>query len=312
MEYKDYYKILGVSKKATTDEIKKAYRKLARKYHPDVNPGNKSAEKNFKEINEAYQVLSDPKKREKYDAYGADWAHVTDEQHAAWNKSGGYKKQYAGTGGFSSAGGAGADMGDFSDFFRSMFGGSGFSGSSFGGSSGRRTRSMKGQDYQAELHLPLRHVYTDSQQMLNVNGKKIRITIPAGIKDGQVIKLKGKGGPGLNGGPAGDLYITIFVDKDPVFERRNNDLYINQEVDLYDAILGGEIYINTLAGKIKVKVKPGMQNGNTLRLKGKGFPVYKKPGHFGDLYVKLNVKLPKHLTDKEKELFNQLRNLRKK
>ncbi len=305
MEYKDYYKILGVSKNATADEIKKAYRKLARKYHPDVNPNDKEAERRFKDINEANEVLSDPKKREKYDKYGADWSKVSDEQHEAWSKAGG-------PGGFGqqfySSGSGDFDMGDFSEFFRSMFGG-GFSGATGGYS---RSRSMKGQDYQAEMHLPLRTVYTDSKHILTVNGKKIRITIPAGIKDGQVIKLAGKGAPGIGGGPAGDLYITVLVDPDPQYRRQGNDLYTTHTIDLYTAVLGGETIIDTLGGKIKMKIKPGTQNGTTLRIKGKGFPVYKKPGHFGDLYVKINVKLPEHLTHEEKELFKKLAELRKK
>ena len=304
MKYKDYYKILGVDKKASNDEIKKAYRKLARKYHPDVNPDNKEAERKFKEINEANEVLSDPKKRKKYDTYGMDWAKVSDEQHEAWNKSGGYsrQKQYH-TGGTSDF-----DMGDFSDFFQSMFGG-GFSG---GSQQYHRSRSIKGHDYQAEMHLPLRTAYTDSQHTLTVNGKKIRITIPAGIKDGQVIKLKGKGGPGMNGGENGDLYITVFVDADPVFMRKGNDLYMTHNVDLYTALLGGTTIVPTLAGIVRVKIKPETQNGTTLRLKGKGFPVYRKKGHFGDLYVNINILLPTKLTEKEKELIKELAKLRSK
>ena len=311
MEYKDYYKILGLSKNATQDEVKKAYRKLARKYHPDVNPNDKEAEKKFKEINEANEVLSDPKKREKYDKYGADWAKVSDEQHEAWSKAGasaGFGQRF-----YSSGGDAGGfDMDDFSDFFRSMFGG-GFGGASSGGFSTRgHTYSMKGQDYQAEMHLPLRMAYHETKHTLNVNGKKIRITIPPGIKDGQILKLKGKGGPGVGGGANGDLYITVLVDPDPQFERKGDDLYTTHNIDLYTAVLGGETIIETLSGKIKMKIKEGTQNGTTLRLKGKGFPVYKKQGRFGDLYVKINVVLPVNLSSEEKELFKKLAQLRGK
>ena len=304
MKYKDYYKILGVDKNATVDEIKKAYRKLARKYHPDVNPDNKEAERKFKEINEANEVLSDPKKRKKYDAYGMDWAKVSDEQHEAWNKAGGSgnKRQYQ-TGGTTDF-----DMGDFSDFFQSMFGG----GFSSGRYTHHRSRSIKGQDYKAEMHLPLRMAYTDSKHTLTVNGKNIRITIPAGIKDGQVIKLKGKGGPGVNGGENGDLYITILVDADPVYERKGNDLYMSHTIDLYTALLGGTTIVNTLAGNVRVKIKPETQNGTTMRLKGKGFPVYRKKGQYGDLYIRIQVKLPTHLTEKEKELIKELAKLRSK
>ena len=304
MRYKDYYKILGIDKNASEDEIKKAYRKLARKYHPDVNPDNKEAERKFKEINEANEVLSDPKKRKKYDTYGMDWAKVSDEQHEAWNKAGGYRSQSQ----YHTGETQDFDMDDFSDFFRSMFGG-GFSGSSY---THRRSRSIKGQDYHAEMHLPLRTVFSDSKHTLTVNGKNMRITIPAGIKDGQVIKLKGKGGPSMNGGENGDLYITVMVDADPVFERKDNDLYMTHNIDLYTALLGGTTIVPTLAGNVRVKVKPETQNGTTMRLKGKGFPVYRKKGHFGDLYVRINVLLPTNLTEKEKELIKELSQLRSK
>jgi len=304
MEYKDYYKILGVSKNATAGEIKKAYRKLARKYHPDVNPNDKEAEKKFKEINEANEVLSDPKKREKYDTYGSDWAKVGDEQHSAWNKAGGFKQRAY------TQSDADFDMGDFSEFFRSMFGDSIFGEQHF--RQRPRTRGMKGQDYTAELHMPLTQAYKDSVHILSVNGKKIRITLPAGIKDGQVIKLAGKGGPGIQGGPHGDLFIKIFLNQDERYERKGNDVYMNQPVSLYTALLGGDLVIDTLGGKMKVKIKEGTQNGTVLRLKNKGFPVYKKPGSFGDLYVKLNVKLPENLSKEEKELIKKLSEIRKK
>jgi len=306
MQYKDYYKILGVDKNAKEADIKKAYRKLARKFHPDVNPGDSNAEHKFKEINEAYEVLSDPAKRKKYDAYGMDWAKVSDEQHEAWNRAGGFGGQQQGPFQYQSGGTADFDMDDFSDFFRSMFGG-GFSGSTY---RQRRPRAMKGQDFQAEMHLPLRTAYSDSKHTITVNGKNMRITIPAGIKDGQIIKLKGKGGPGMNGGENGDLFITVMVDADPVFERKGNDLYMNHDIGLYTAILGGHTIVPALGGNVKVKIKPETQNGTTLRLKGKGFPVYRKKGQFGDLYVRINVKLPTNLTAREKELFKELSNLR--
>jgi len=309
MQYKDYYKILGVDKKATGADIKKAYRKLARKYHPDVNPGNVEAEKKFKDLNEANEVLSDPKKRKKYDTYGMDWAKVSDEQHKQWNQAGGFGQQgrqrY-----YSQTGPEDFNMGgDFSDFFQSMFGG-GFSGG--GGFSQGRSRSMKGQDFSAEMHLPLRTAYHESKHTLKVNGKNMRITIPSGIKDGQVIKLIGKGGPGANGGQPGDLLITVLVDADPVFERKGNDLFTNHAIDLYTAILGGESVVNTLAGNLKIKIKAGTQNGTTLRLKGKGFPVYRKKDQYGDLLIKINVKLPVNLSEKEKVLFEQLAKIRSK
>jgi curved DNA-binding protein len=254
-------------------------------------------------------VLSDPEKRKKYDTYGMDWAKVSDEQHEAWSSTGGFGGQQGQRRAYSySTGGQSFEADDFSDFFRSMFGG----GFSQGGFSQGRTRSMKGQDFTAEMHLPLRTAYHDSKHTLNVNGKNMRITIPAGIKDGQVIKLKGKGGPGMNGGEHGDLYITVLVDADPVYQRKGNDLYMNHDIDLYTALLGGHSVVNTLAGNVKINVKPGTQNGTTLRLKGKGFPVYRKKGHYGDLYVKINVKLPTNLSEKEKELVKELAKLRSK
>lgn len=306
MQYKDYYKILGIDKKATEADIKKAYRKLARKYHPDVNQNNTEAEKKFKDLNEANEVLSDPKKRKKYDTYGMDWAKVSDEQHHQWNQAGGYRRP----GGQHYSQAENFDMGsDFSDFFQSMFGG-GFSGG--GGFGQSRSRSIKGQDFSAEMHLPLRSAYLDTKHTLNVNGKNMRITIPAGIKDGQVIKLKGKGGPGSSGGQPGDLLITVLVDADPVFQRKGNDLSIKQDIDLYTALLGGDALVNTLSGNLKIKIKAGTQNGTTLRLKGKGFPVYRKKDQFGDLFVKINVKLPTNLSEKEIELVKELSKLRSK
>ncbi len=308
MKYKDYYKTLGVSKSASEADIKKAYRKLARKHHPDVNPDNKDAEKKFKEINEANEVLSDPENRKKYNQYGMDWSKVSDEQHEAWNQAGGYRRpsrqrQYQ------SAGADEVNMDDFSDFFQSMFGGG------FGGGSGfrqARSRSMKGQDFTADMHLPLRTAYHDSKHTLTVNGKNMRITIPAGIKDGQVIKLKGKGGPGMNGSDSGDLLIKVLVDADAVFERRGNDLFTNHEIDLYTAMLGGDTLVKTMAGNLKVKIKPDTQNGTKLRLKGKGFPVYRKKDQYGDLYVKINIKIPTKLSEKEKELVQELSKIRSK
>ena len=177
------------------------------------------------------------------------------------------------------------------------------------GSSGRgggRQAKFRGEDYQAELHLTLNDAYTTHQQTLTVNGKKIRITIPAGVENGQVIKLKGHGGEGINGGPNGDLYITFVIEEHPVFKRLGNDLYTTVEIDLYTAILGGEVMLDTLSGKVKLKVSPETQNGTKIRLKGKGFPVYKNEGQFGDLYITYSVKIPTNLTEKQKALFREL------
>jgi len=294
MEFIDYYKVLEVDKSASQDAIKKAYRKLARKYHPDVNPNDKAAQKKFQQINEANEVLSDPEKRKKYDQYGKDWQHA--EQFEKARQERGQSQSYTGqdfSGGFSGMGD------DYSDFFSSMFGNARAGGKA----------KFRGQDYNAELNLTLRDAYKTHQQTLTVNGKNIRITIPAGIENGQVIKIAGHGGPGVNGGPNGDLYITFAIENDPVYRRSGNDLYTAGDIDLYTAVLGGEATLDTLSGKVKIKVKPETQNGDKVKLKGKGFPVYKKEGEFGDLYVTYNVKLPTNLSERQKELFNELSKL---
>lgn len=301
MAFIDYYKILGLDKSASQDDIKKAYRKLARKYHPDLNPNDKEANKQFQQINEANEALSDPVKRKKYDEYGENWKHAEEYEKAKQSQ-----QQQQSRGGANPFGGggtySGADFGggDFSDFFESMFGGAS------GGRQQRSSTKFKGQDYQAELQLSLRDASATHQQTLTVNGKNIRITIPAGIAQGQVIKLKGQGAPGVNGGPQGDLYITFNIAEDPIFKRLGDDLYQNIEIDLYTAVLGGEATIDTLSGKVKLKVAEGTQNGIKVRLKGKGFPVYKKENEFGNLFVTYQVKIPSQLTEKQKELFNEL------
>jgi len=272
MAFIDYYKILGLNKNASQEDIKKAYRKLARKYHPDLNPNDKEANKKFQQINEANEVLSDPANRKKYDQYGENWQHAEQFEKAqqARSERGGRTQTGYATGNFEEE--------DFSDFFQSMFGNTG---------TNRKSSNVKfrGEDYHSELHLGLAEAYHTHQQTLTVNGKNIRITIPAGVENGQVIKLKGYGGPGINGGPNGDLYITFVIADDPKFKRLGNDLYTTVDLDLYTAILGGEITIDTLSGKLKLKVNPETQNGTRTRLKGKGFPVYKKDGEFGDLYI---------------------------
>ncbi len=303
MEFVDYYKILGVDKNASESDIKKAYRKLARKLHPDLNPNDKQSNKKFQQVNEANEVLSDPEKRKKYDKYGQEWNHAEEfekarqSQSRAGNSAGGY--------GFSGNDDGGRNFsgsefgGNFSDFFSSMF------GQSEGRSSGRQA-NFRGEDYNAELHLNLEDAYTTRKQTLTVNGKNIRITIPAGVENGQVIKLKGHGGTGINGGPNGDLYITFVIADHSRFKRSGNDLYTTVDIDLYQAVLGGEIMLDTLSGKIKLKVNPETQNGTKIRLKGKGFPVYKNEGQSGDLYVTYSVKIPTNLTEKQKELFREL------
>lgn len=313
MAYIDYYKILGVGKNASADDIKKAYRKLARKLHPDLNPNDKESHRKFQELNEANEVLSDPEKRAKYDKYGKNWKQGEEYEKAQqqyeqqWGQ-----QQWGGTGSAGAGGQTFYTQGDFSDddfsdFFHSMFGG-GFSQRS--GGSARRKR-YKGADYQAELRLTLRQALHTHQQTLAINGKNVRITIPAGVANGQKIKLTGYGQPGQGDGPSGDLYITFVIEEDKDFKRLGDDLYTEVEVDLYTAVLGGEVMINTLDGQVKMNIKPGTQPGSKLRLKSKGFPVYKKDNAFGDLYITLKVVLPDNLSDSEKDLFTQLSNIRK-
>ena len=294
MEFIDYYKVLAIDKSATAEEIKKAYRKLARKLHPDLNPTDKEANYKFQQLNEANDVLSDPEKRKKYDKYGKDWQHgeefAKQQQANQQQRSSSQQQEYG-----NNFGG-----GDFSDFFSSMFGNQG---------GGRSQQKFKGQDFSSELKLTLEQAYTTHQQTLNVNGKNIRITIPSGIENGQTIKLTGHGGKGSNGGPNGDLLITFSISNNAKFKRLHNDLYTSQPLDIYTAVLGGEIMIETMNGKLKLKVAPETPNGTKIRLKGKGFPIYKKEGQFGDLYVTYEVMTPVNLTEKQKELFTELANL---
>ncbi len=296
MEFIDYYKILEIDKNASADQIKKAYRKLARKLHPDLNPNDKEAQKKFQQINEANEVLSDPEKRKKYDQYGKDWQHAEHFEQAKQNQSRqGFNagQNFGGGQGFSGEG-------DFSSFFESMFGGS-----------GRQSQTkFRGQDFHAELQLSLVNAMVTHQQTLTVNGKNIRITIAAGIENGQIIKLKGYGAPGTNGGPAGDLYITFQIADNSQFKRTGNDLYTTATLDLYTALLGGETTIDTLNGKVKMKVSAETQSGTKVRLKGKGFPIYKQDGMFGDLYVTYQVALPTNLTEKQRALFTELSQLK--
>lgn len=291
MEFIDYYKILGIQKNASEDEIKKAYRKLARQYHPDTNKDS-SAHKKFQEINEANEVLSDPGNRKKYDKYGKDWQHGEQFEKANAQRS------QQGSSGF---GGGSFGEGDehFSDFFSSMFGGG-----------GRRSQAkFKGQDYNATFQLNITDAFKTHQQTLTVNGKNVRITIPAGIEDGQVIKLKGYGSAGAHGGTAGDLFITFQIINNTAFKRTGSDLHIVQDLDLYTAVLGGDLTVETLHGKLKLKIKPETQNNTKSRIKGKGFPVYRSENQFGDLFITYILKIPLNLSAEEKDLFIQLQKI---
>jgi curved DNA-binding protein len=304
MDYIDYYKTLEVSKTATEAEIKKAYRKLARKYHPDLNPNDKEAEKKFKEINEANEVLGNAENRKKYDKYGKDWQHADEFEKAGYNPNQQRTRRQSSSdfsgGDFSGFGGDFSGS-DFSDFFNSMYGSA---------RSGRTQSKYRGQDFNAELQLDLASAYTTHKQNLTVNGKNIRITIPAGVENGQIIKIAGHGGPGANGGPNGDLYITFSIENNSDFKREGNNLYADVDLDLYTAILGGEIFVNTFDGKVKIKVPEETQPGTKVKLKGKGFPVYRKENQFGDLYITYKLKVPTKLSKKEKELFQELSKMR--
>ena len=313
MDYKDYYKILGVGKQATTDEIKKAYRKLALKYHPDKNTDDKTAEEKFKEINEANNVLSDPEKRKKYDELGENWKQYqqtgSDGGNFDWSKwanrgsaGGGRRQQY-------SSGGNDFEGEDFSDFFSSIF------GNAFGGGGGRggfssSQRQPQARNYQAEITISLEDAYQGGSRVLTINDQKFKVNIPAGVSEGQVLRLKGLVG-GANGAPKSDLLLTIHVEVHPHFERKGNDLYCTFPLDLYTAILGGKALLRTMKGTMRIDIKAGTDNGQTLRLKGLGMPLSGSKGQFGDLYAKNSISVPKNLSDKEKELFNQLANLKK-
>ncbi|GAA4280967.1 J domain-containing protein [Gaetbulibacter aestuarii] len=302
MAFIDYYKILGLPKDASENDIKKAYRKLARKYHPDLNPNDPVAEKKFKEINEANEVLSHPENRKKYDQYGEHWQHADEYEKAQQQQRSQqqYQRQYQGaSGGYSEE--------DFSDFFRDMFGG----GGGFSGARGGGHVKFRGQDYNAQLQLDLKDVYTKHKRTLTVNGKNIRITIPAGVEHGQIIKIKGHGGKGVNGGPNGDLYIEFSIINHSKFKRDKDNLYATVDLDLYTAILGGDLLVDTFDGQVKLNIKPETQNGTKVKLKGKGFPKYKKDGQFGDLYITYQIKLPTNLSKAEKDLVKQLQKLRK-
>ena len=298
MAFVDYYQVLGIGKIADEKEIKNAYRKLARKYHPDLNPNDAEANKKFQQLNEANEVLSDPEKRKKYDQYGENWQHGAEYEEYAKQQQQQRSRQQTNYADNQQGGSGGFEGGDFSDFFQSMFGGA--------GSSKGRQAVYKGQDYNAELHLKLKDVVETNKQTLTVNGKNIRITIPAGVENGQTIKISGHGGPGTGSGPAGDLYITFRIAEDQIFKRDGSDLYQTIKLNLYTAILGGDVTVDGLNSKIKIKVKPETQNSTKVKLKGKGLPVYKKDGQFGDLYITYDIQLPVNLNEEQKKLFEEL------
>lgn len=306
MDYKDYYKILGVEKSASQADIKKAYRSLAKKYHPDKNKGDKAAEDRFKDISEAYEVLGDESKRQQYDQLGSNWRQFQNAGAGGGQQYGHPGGGYYSSGGFEDMFGGGGG-GGFSDFFQQFFGGG---GAGFNQGSGR-SRTQNGQDYQAEMEITLQEAYAGTSRLINLKNQQLRITTKPGVAHEQQLRIKGKGGPAMGGGAAGDLYIKVNIMPDPNFERRGNDLYTSLPVDMYTAILGGEAQVNTMSGQLKLKIPEGTQPGKTLRLRGKGMPVYGKTDQFGDLYVKIEVSLPVHLSAEERQLLEKLRDIKK-
>ncbi len=319
MEYKDYYKILGVDKNASQKDIKKAFRKLARDYHPDVNPGDKRAEEKFKEINEAHEVLSDPEKRARYDQLGANYS--------VWQQMGGQP------GGFNwsewAAGARGApgnvrveyrnlddlfgdqDVGGgnvFSDFFNTIFGGMGSRASE---SRRRPFRAQHGRDLEQPITITLEEAYHGATRTLQVSGRRLEVKIPKGAKTGTRVRLSGFGETGQGGGRAGDLYLVVEVRPHEVYERDGDDLHMTLPVDLFTAVLGGEAPVQTLSGEVMLKVAPGTSSGQKIRLQGKGMPRLNQPGQYGDLYARVEVRVPRHLSARERELFEELARLRK-
>jgi curved DNA-binding protein len=303
MDYKDYYKILGVHKDALAKDIKKAYRKLAAKYHPDKNPDDKTTEEKFKEINE---VLSDKEKREKYDALGSNWEaykNTGDEWRDYANRANqGQRNTRYSQGDPSDFFGQGAQGGeDFSSFFETYFDGN--------RSARGQNTAYSGGDTQAEMPITLLEAYQGSKRTFEIHNENLRINIKPGSYDGQQLKIKGKGQPGVRGGNRGDLYIILRVQENPRFQRKTDNLLYNASIDLYTAILGGKIDIPALTGTLKVTVPKGSETGKTLRIKGKGMPKYVKPTTHGDLLVRLKVILPSNLTKEEEELFKKLRDM---
>jgi curved DNA-binding protein len=327
MDYKDYYKTLGVSKDASQAEIKSAFRKLAVKYHPDKNKEDKKAEERFKEVNEAYEVLKDPEKRKKYDQLGSNWEQF---QNAGPGGPGfsQYRTGSPGGGTYYFEGDLG-DMfggsgGGFSDFFNAFFGSAGGRGGRMSGFSGRTGGpgdmsgfssgpvGRKGHDYQAEIEITLQEAYAGTSRILHVDGQKLRVTIKPGAFNNQELRIREKGGKGSHGGSPGDIYVKLKVRPEKELKVQGLDLILKKEVDLYTAVLGGQLEINTISGKFNITVPKGSQNGTRLRVRGKGMPVYGKDGNAGDLHVQLNIVIPKNLSAKETELFNKLKELRNK
>jgi curved DNA-binding protein len=306
MDYKDYYKTLGVDRNAEAKEIKKAYRKLARQYHPDVNPGDKAAEERFKEINEAYEVLSDSDKRRKYDQLGSSWQQWQrtgrDPSGFDWSQwfsgaqPGGVRVEYRDLGDLGDLFGSGG----FSDFFQSIFGGMGAT----------QARPRRGQDYTQPVEITLEEAFQGTTRMIQKDERRLEVKIPSGVRTGSKVRVAGEGAPGIAGGAGGDLYLDVTVLPHSVFEREGDDLRCEVPVNLYTAVLGGEINVPTLSGGVILKIPPETQSGRTFRLRGKGMPNLHNPKKHGDLYARLRIQVPQKLSQQEKELFRELASLR--
>jgi curved DNA-binding protein len=313
MEYKDYYQSLGLSRDANEKEIKRTFRRLAREHHPDVNPGDAGAEERFKEINEAYEVLSDPEKRDKYDRLGADWQRWQQAggrpggfDWGRWTTAapgGGGQRVHVQYGGPEDLGDLFGGGGSFSDFFSQIFGGAAPGGFR------SRARPRRGQDYEQEIEISLREVYQGTSRVIQKEGRRIEVNIPPGARSGTRVRAAGEGGPGMAGGEAGDLYLRVKARPDPQFERRGDDLHVTAPVELTTAILGGKAPVPTLNGSVMLTVPAGTQNGRVFRLRGKGLPRLRQPDQHGDLYAKLDVQLPTELTPRQQELFEELRRI---
>jgi len=291
MDYKDYYKILGVSRNASDDEIRKAYRKLAKQYHPDFNPNDKQAEERFKEINEAYEVLSDKKKRSYYDRVGSDYS--------SWQRRGNPGDFNWGQYGGGFPGGARVNVEDLGD----MFGGGAFSDffqTIFGGGGGRTAARSQPRGYQQDLEITFQEAYEGTTRLIESNGKQKRVRIPAGVRTGSKVRVAGAGPNGM------DLYLIVNVQEDSRFERRGNDLHTTATVDVFTAILGGEADVETMSGTVKLNIPAGTQPEQVFRLAGRGVPHVKDKKETGDLYVKLKVQIPKYLSSKQRELLEEV------
>ena len=329
MDYKDYYKILGVDKSASQQEIKKAYRKLAAKYHPDKNPDDPGSEDKFKEVGEAYEVLKDPEKRKLYDQAGSDWKRYqrAGEQSGSefdWSRYASQQQQGGGGqyrtrvnvndifGEQSQGRGAGGGQSgnSFSSFFETLFGG-GFQQqqNQQHQQTFRRQKAATGEDTAANVTLPLEDIFTDTSKTFRISGERVKVKIPAGIEDGKRLKLKGRGNKSKFGASRGDLFLKIHVDIPENVERKGRDIYQDFDLDLYTAVLGGIVVVPTLNGKLKLNIPEGTDNGKLFKFPGRGLPGMNGKGGNGNYYVRCNVKLPEKLSDKEKKLFKNLAKL---